>query len=145
MRKLALPILAVTLGACSADLAPSDDSATVVTGQSVTVTADDGTEFEVSIEHDGSLTPADEAAIIGRIDVIAVPVAPSAESPFGVAGGTYVPPVDPRLVPTDAVPARIWVTGDADVIVGNYRWDWIDNLDEADIEASIELLCPPWH
>ena len=150
MRTLVLVVAVIAIGAC-AEFETSqalgggvDQGSTMTTGQAVFLTADDGTVFEVSVVHDGSITPVEELTLIESIGVIGIRPVDSDLTPAG--GGGFVPPADPNLVPNDDTPVNIWITGvDGETLLGHYRWDWLDDIDEEEIEAFIEDICPPWH
>lgn len=154
MRKLLFVAAVLGLAACAeidTDALGQGDSAqpsaeTLTVGRTVVVETEDGSTFEVAIIHDGSLTTIEEADILDSITVVGIrPVDEAGITPVGASAG-YVPPVDPRLVPDEGRPVNIYVTGvDADTVLGDYRWDWLDDIDAEDIEAWIEDICPPWH
>lgn len=153
MRKYFIVAAALALGACAEfeAEAPSTEGVaptaeTVTMGRSVVVETEDGATFEVTVVHDGSLTTIEEVDLLDSIEVIGITPVDDADITPVSADSAFVPPVNPVLVPDEAHPVNIYVTGiDGDLVVGDYRWDWIDEIDAEDIEAWIEDICPPWH
>ena len=122
---------------------PTEPALTV--GQSVIVESADGSFFEVSVVHDGSLTPVGETTLLDNVGIVGLTPVDTDITPVG-ADPNYVPPIDPVLVPDEDRPINIYIVGiDADLLLGNYRWGWIDEIDEEDLESNVEDICPPWH
>jgi len=143
---LALPLL---VAACATDLAEASASGdaveAVVVSRTITVEASDGATFEVTVVHDGTVTPTVETAVVEGVQVVPVADAVGVADGVGVAG-QFVPPVDARFFPDPARGFGIFVESvDPGVLVGNYRWAWIDDINAEDVEATVDVLCPPWH
>ena len=104
------------------------------TGQSLLLTAPDGTVFEVAI-------PPGSQTVIDSIEVIGVQ---AVEEVISVVGdGKDTPPLHENLIPRDNDPVELGI--DVDQLLGNNRWGWLENIDREDVEALIEDICPPWH
>ena len=148
MKTILLALATLALVACAeldtaAPTSPESAAETLTMGQTQIVETEDGATFEITVVHDGSLSPVEELALIQSVGVVGVTPVGSTLTP--VEEG-FVPPVNPALVADDSRPVNVFVTGvDADTVLGNYRWDWIDDIDEEQIEAFVEDLCPPWH
>ena len=143
---LAFPLL---VAACAADLPEAPVSAaaadTVVVSRTITVEASDGATFEVTVVHDGTVTPGVETAVVEGVQVVPVAEAVGVGGGVGV-GGQFVSPVDARFFPDPSRGFGIFVESvDPGVLVGNYRWAWIDDINAEDVEATVDVLCPPWH
>ena len=104
------------------------------TGQSLLLTAPDGTVFEVAI-------PPGSQTVIDSIEVIGVQAVEEAISVVG--DGDDIPPLNENLIPRDNDPVELGI--DVDQLLGNNRWGWLENIDREDVEALIEDICPPWH
>lgn len=145
MKRLTFALAALAMVGCAEIDFEDVAEPTLTVGQTQIVEAEDGTLFEVSIVHDGAVSPADELVLIENVEVVGVTPADEQVSPVG-NDPTYVPPVDPVLVPDEERPINIYVVGiDADLLLGNYRWGWIDEIEEEDLESNVEDICPPWH
>ncbi len=148
MKKLVFLVATLAFAGCAEmelDDTASLTEPTMTVGQSSIVEDEDGNLFEVSIVHDGSLSPVEEATLLDNVEVVGLNPVDTGITPVG-AETNYVPPVDPVLVPSDDRPINIYVVGiDADLLLGNYRWGWIDEIDEEDLESNVEYICPPWH
>ena len=80
--------------------------------------------------------------MLDSIEVVAVGVTPADVDIVPVV----VPAEDMRWDPHPDTDVSVYVTGtDGDTFVGNYRWGWIDDIEQEDIEAFIDDVCPPWH
>lgn len=145
MKKLIFAAATLALAGCAEMELEDQAEPTLSVGQTVIIESEDGTMFEVSVVHDGSLSPVDEATLIDNVEVVGLSPVDTDITPVG-AEPNYVPPVDPVLVPDEERPINIYVVGiDADLLLGNYRWGWIDEIDEEDLESNVEDICPPWH
>jgi hypothetical protein len=123
MKKLVFLVASLALVGCAEmELADTASVAepTLTVGQSSIVEDEDGNLFEVSIVHDGSLSPVEEATLLENIEVVGLSPIDTGITPVG-AETIFVPPVDPVLVPSDDRRINIYIVGiDADLLLGNY-------------------------
>lgn len=153
MRPLLFASAALALTACAEfdtapeqPVEPTSASDRFETGSSAIIYDDEGNPFEVSVIHDGTLLPIDEELILDSVQVVGVqPSDPDVVRPAQTIGA-FVPPVNPDLVPDASQPINIYVTGlNPDVLMDQYRWDWVEDIDMDQVEAQAEDICPPWH